>query len=439
MDEFPEGLARADLDAARAAAGEGPLIVALSGGGDSTALLHLLAESGDRDRLIACIVDHGARAGSDRDAEQAAAIAERIGVRARIEKLGSIAKPSQDAWRRARYMRLAEVAHAHGGRAIVAGHTLDDQAETICMRMGRGEESAEQELIAQFALATIDAAYAERLRASRPDWRGLAGMARIAPLPLWPEGLKFVLIRPLLGVRRGALREYLRKREVAWIDDPANDNPKFERVRARQTLADAPHSVSAGMAELAARLRPLAEAEDREAALWLRESVTFDAERVLLRAYGGAARAVRLRGLAALSAAVAGRNLTPEISRVAAVLDELEAGAFKGATFSGVRLKPVKGGVQLCRDSGEVHGRRGRPGLRDRSLKAGETCIWDNRVRIAAHEDLTLTPHGHDTGAPVVLAAEGQEWRLHAAEAQGRVTADWLIEAHISHILFTSP
>ncbi|MET0183145.1 MAG: tRNA lysidine(34) synthetase [Caulobacterales bacterium] len=434
MAELPEGLSEDALKAAWASAGDGPLLIALSGGGDSVSLLHALAASGPRERLIACVIDHGVRAEAANEARLAASFAERAGVRAIVEKLGALKKVSQETLRRARYMRLCAVARAHGGKAIAAGHTRDDQAETLYMRASRNADDAD--LAGQISRTQPDAAFAARVREERADWRGLAGMAPIAPAPLWPEGLNLTLTRPLLATHRRALRNWLGARGLEWIEDPSNENDAFERVRARRALVESPE-LADRLADLAALLRPFAAEDDREARAWLKDAVTLEADHVVLRTYGGAGRATRLRAIAALCAAVAGRNPTPDLGRVSALLDELERGQFRGATFSGVRLRPVAGGVRFCRDSGEVHGRRGRPGLRRVTLAAGEVCVWDNRVEITANETVTLAVHHHDTGAPVVLTPEGEEWRLHAAEAQGRIRARWLIEPHISHILFT--
>ena len=73
--------------------------------------------------------------------------------------------------------------------------------------------------------------------AAGSNWRGLAGMAPLAPVPLWPEGRGLMLARPLLGARREALRKMLRARGAEWIEDPANADPAFERVRARAALS----------------------------------------------------------------------------------------------------------------------------------------------------------------------------------------------------------
>src|SRR5690606_14092205 len=204
-------LDRLTIERLEAASGGGTVIVALSGGGDSLALLHLLKDALGAPRLHAVVIDHALRAGSADDARTAHGLALSAGVEAEIVTLDWPAGPSraQSAARDARYAALCERTRALGARAIAAGHTRDDQAETVLLRAERGS-----------------------------GWRGLAGMAPFAPAPIWPEGRELWLARPLLALRREALRAYLRERGAPWIEDPANVNPDFARVRARQALVE---------------------------------------------------------------------------------------------------------------------------------------------------------------------------------------------------------
>ena len=183
------------------------IAIALSGGGDSTALLCLLhdflSERGEEDRLFAITVDHGLRPESAAEARRAGEFCTALGIPHAIRRWEG-EKPVaglQAAAREARYRLLAEAAGEAGCEVAMTGHTLDDQAETVAMRQARGAG------------------------------RGLSG---IAPATLYEKRTWFV--RPLIGQRRSKLRAYLTMRRQDWIDDPSNIDPRFERVRTREAI-----------------------------------------------------------------------------------------------------------------------------------------------------------------------------------------------------------
>ncbi len=190
------------------------VIAAVSGGSDSTALLVLaqehLSACAPAAKLLAVTVDHGLRPESVSEAKKVAQLCERLGVQHIIKRWSGV-KPSsgiQAAAREARYDLLSEAAVEHGARLVLAGHTQDDQVETVMMRQERG------------------------------DGPGLAGIAP-ATLSFRNDGASPVwFARPLLVLSRAALREELSRRGIGWIDDPSNTNMDFERARARQKLAD---------------------------------------------------------------------------------------------------------------------------------------------------------------------------------------------------------
>jgi tRNA(Ile)-lysidine synthase len=180
------------------------IVLAVSGGPDSTALLFLAArwrQARKRGpKLLAVTVDHGLRAGSAAEAKQAARLARSLGVPHRILRwIG--AKPRsglQEKARMARYRLLSEVAAKIGASHILTAHTLDDQAETVLMRL---------------------------LRGSGPT--GLSGMARETRF----GGL--MLTRPVLEIPKARLLATLRRAKIPFIDDPSNSDPRFTRVRMR--------------------------------------------------------------------------------------------------------------------------------------------------------------------------------------------------------------
>ena len=179
--------------------------IAYSGGGDSTALIYALRLY---DPLV-LIVDHGLRAGSEAEAQKAAAFARGLNLTARVLTWSheGISSGIQEKAREARYKMLGDACREVGIIYLLTGHTKDDQAETLLMRYDRGT-----------------------------DWRGAAGMSAQIYAPLWPALVDVTLVRPLLNASRSALREYNRQHGLTWIEDPSNENPDFERIRARQYL-----------------------------------------------------------------------------------------------------------------------------------------------------------------------------------------------------------
>jgi tRNA(Ile)-lysidine synthase len=186
----------------------GRVILAVSGGADSTALM-VLAQRWRRRRtrgpeLVVATVDHGLRRGSQAEAKSVGALARRLGLS--HEVLGwPGAKPKtgiEAAARAARYRLLAELAQRLGAEAIATAHTLDDQAETVLMRLAAGS--------------------------------GPAGLAGVRPRDM-RHGV--LLLRPLLGVRKARLLATLARAGVGWVDDPMNADPAFARTRLRAAAA----------------------------------------------------------------------------------------------------------------------------------------------------------------------------------------------------------
>lgn len=188
------------------------LLLAVSGGPDSTALMWLAARWRDglthAPKLVAVTIDHGLRKESAREARFVKLLAKRLKVEHRtLRWTGRKPKTGiQEAARDARYRLLAEVARKAGAEQILLGHTLDDQAETVLFRLVRGSGVS-----------------------------GLAGMRRFAPVPA-PVSKATSLVRPLLGVTKARLVATLKAAQVPYADDPSNRNQDFTRVRLRATM-----------------------------------------------------------------------------------------------------------------------------------------------------------------------------------------------------------
>jgi tRNA(Ile)-lysidine synthase len=199
----------------------------VSGGGDSTALLHLAVRAGLT--VEAVTVDHRLRLESAAEAAGVAAACARLGVphQVRVWDHGPVSGNLMDVGRRARMALIAAWARDRGLAHVALGHTQDDQAETLLMGLAR--------------VAGIS---------------GLSGMRR-----QWVEG-GVTFHRPLLDTGREALRDWLAGQGIAWAEDPTNDNPRFTRTRARRVLA-ALSSLgisAAGLSEVAGHLAQVQEA-----------------------------------------------------------------------------------------------------------------------------------------------------------------------------------
>ncbi len=181
-------------------AGGETVLVAVSGGADSVALLHLLLSLAPawQLRLHALHVDHQLRANSAADADFVKKLGSRLGVRVdvatvAVDRQGSL----EAAARAARYAALEECAARVGAERIAVGHTADDQAETVLMRLVQGA--------------------------------GVRGLSGIPPV-------RGPIIRPLIELRRSALETELKRAGLSWVEDETNRDPKLLRNRIRHEL-----------------------------------------------------------------------------------------------------------------------------------------------------------------------------------------------------------
>jgi tRNA(Ile)-lysidine synthase len=259
------------------------LVLAVSGGPDSMALLALAARWAQRlvqpPRLLAVTIDHGLRLEAAAEAAAVAGVAASLGVEHRTLRWAG-PKPGtglQAAARQARYRLLAEAARETGARQILTAHTLDDQAETVLLRLARGSGIA-----------------------------GLAGMATVTRLA---DGLE--LVRPLLGISKARLVATLAAADIGFADDPSNADPRFTRSRLRRIMP-----ALAGEGLDARRLAALARRAARaETAL---EAAVDTAEQQLT--VSGQASGTRITfvaaGFLALPAEIALRLLARAVTRV---------------------------------------------------------------------------------------------------------------------------
>jgi tRNA(Ile)-lysidine synthase len=230
---------RADLGALIAPGA--PLGLAVSGGPDSLALL-LLAADVRPGEIEAATVDHGLREGSATEAEQVGEICGRLGVPHTVLRVEWDVPPRsaiQELAREVRYGALAGWMHERSLDAVATGHHLDDQAETLIMRLNRGA--------------------------------GVRGLSGMRPLSTLPNQQDLQLLRPLLEWTRAELGQVCADAGLEPIDDPSNLDERYERVRIRNSLAKTDWIDRNALARSAANLADADDAIEWAAALeWTR-------------------------------------------------------------------------------------------------------------------------------------------------------------------------
>lgn len=358
-----------------------PVAVALSGGGDSLALL-LAADAWARRAkrsLLVLTVDHRLNPQSAAWTKACAARARALGrdFRALAWEGPKPATGLPAAARAARHRLLARAARAAGARVILMGHTADDVGEAAAMREAGSSTPG-----------------------PRP-W---------SPSPVWPEGRGLFLLRPLLGVRREAIRGWLAARGERWIEDPANADLRFARARARRALGrdldlaspqpSPPRALAAACAMDSAGVLHIARERLRERP----------------------AEAAAFVGSAVLCAAGGSRPPLPE--RLRRLTEALVGAEDVVATLAGARIEADGGTVRFLREPGEA----ARGGLVSQAARAGDVVVWDGRFEILADRDMEV--RGLRGLAARLPAAEREALRAFPARARPalpvRVEADAL-------------
>ncbi|WP_120502273.1 tRNA lysidine(34) synthetase TilS [Roseovarius sp. EL26] len=362
--------------------------VAVSGGSDSLALLHILhdwqTEGGPK--LCAVTVDHGIRNESAHEAEEVGQTCQSLGLSHEIlqwrdwDGQGNL----PDQARRARYGLMADWGEAQGISHIAIGHTADDQAETFLMRLARE--------------AGVD---------------GLSAMTSS-----WRQG-SVTFCRPMLHVTRAELRDDLRARAVQWIDDPSNEDLTYQRVRARQAmghLADLGITVQ-GLSQVAHHM-----AEVRQTLYWYvflaaRELVRFHAGDLVIdrKGYRTLRPEVARRLLQAGLKWINGTDYAPRGRAMDLLMEAIRGGT--DMTLQGCLIRVDKDQLRIGREAGYVA---------KTVTSVGE--IWDDRWRVRAPENklemsdiviralgesgLSQCPDRHDCGMPATsLRASPAVWK----------------------------
>lgn len=281
--------------------------IAVSGGPDSLALL-LLAAAARPGLIEAATVDHGLRPESAAEAAMVADVCGKLGIPHAVLAVEWREKPEtaiEERAREARYALLGKWVAERGLSALATAHHVDDQAETVLMRLSRGS-----------------------------GVRGLAAMRPAARIP----GFELPLLRPLLGWRRSELEAICAGCEIAPASDPSNVDERFERVRARRSLAALdmldPRMMARSAAHLAEADDALSWAVEQE---WAR-SVTEQAGEIRYRsspAPDEIDRRIVTRAIAALASEGPAELRGPELDQLLATLRSGGTATLRGVRCSG--------------------------------------------------------------------------------------------------------
>jgi len=349
-------------------AGNNPLALAFSGGGDSTALLALALQwLGGQRKLYALIVDHGLRVGSAAEAQQAAKTAQRLGAHPIILTWQGT-KPKtgiQEKARLARYGLMGTQCRTLGVDTLLLGHNRNDQAETVYMR---GQNNS--------------------------GWRGMAGMRAAIKAPIWPELYGITIVRPMLGISRAKLRDYNHANDLTYYDDPSNENRQFSRIQARDFLQKHPRLGEELYAISQNAARDLRE-ETAQIRAWIGIYVQTQnwgglslKRDVIAGSNGLGPEMLRKLGLA-----VSGQGQASARNKYRQLFAKINANDFQGATLGGAQYSIWKNELFIMRDPGQVLGRVGHKGLAHTKLRAGIDTIWDGRFIVRTmRENMHIVP-----------------------------------------------
>lgn len=354
--------------------------VAVSGGGDSLALLHIMARlCAARDiRLSAVTVDHGLRAEAALEIAHVADLCSGWAVAHHVvhwawDGHGNLQQAARDG----RYLAMAEWARAQDVDLIALGHTQDDVAENLLLRLGREA--------------------------------GVDGLARMAAR-FTRHGANWA--RPLLDVSRESLRAHLQASEITWKEDPSNADPRFARVRARSALASLQEAgiPAASLAEVSKQLTQTAQYLQAQTAQAACDTVQFEHGRIQLKArvFFDLPKEIQRRLMAALLRYHPGQTHGPRRGALAALLTGLEA-QDPATTLAGCRVERRRETIEITREPRAV----APPCTMDQ--------VWDRRWQLR-HPD---APKGAMVGA---LGADGLQ-----------TCPNWRETGLTRHVLLVSP
>lgn len=374
----------------RAAMAHRHIALGVSGGGDSMALMLICAnlfgasERGEleeggaafsaRPNVTVLTVDHGLREEAVQEAAWVKSIAGQMGF-AHETLLWQGEKPESDlqnAARAARYRLMADYCARHQITALLTAHHLDDQAETLLMRLARG--------------SGVD---------------GLSGMAEVeseigalAQEVKGAENGDIQLLRPLLAFPKSRLLATLKAHEVSWIEDPSNEDLAYERVRIRragQTLAELGIAAEQ-IGRSARRLRRARQALERQRDEFIAAHSFYHQSgfaHLDHRALLAAPEEIALRALARVVQRVGGAGRAPRLAKCEDLLEALLCSSDKSLSLGGCKIIAAGEKPGRAREGGAGEKRiyilreLRRSDIDISELAPGQSAIWDRRFRVS--------------------------------------------------------
>jgi tRNA(Ile)-lysidine synthase len=357
--------------------------VAVSGGGDSMAMLHLLREFSKihHIELHAVTVDHQLRPEAAEEARRVAQHCAKLGVSHETlvwkdwEGRGNLQQAARDA----RYAKISKWALFKDIDTVAMGHTADDQAETVLMRLSR-----------------------------RSGVDGLTGMQK----RVMRHGVTWV--RPLLRTRRDVLRAYLVQERVDWHEDPSNEDISFDRIKMRQALEVlAPLGIDAqSLTDVAQQMAEARKALEWHSFIAAKEVVTFQQGAIVFDERGMRVLPdeIQRRLFSKAIQWISGGKHGPRRDALFNIMSALKEG--QAGTAEGCHVRRISGAIWVFRELNAV-----------RAVQAAPEGLWDNRwvltppegapgaddlqVRVLGENGIEQCPDWRSSGLPhpVVLAS----------------------------------
>jgi tRNA(Ile)-lysidine synthase len=389
------------------------LAIAVSGGSDSMALA-LLARNWAADKaieLVTLTVDHGLRPAAQQEAETVSQWMQALNLphKTLVWRGPHPTTGIQSAAREARYQLMTAYCQSQDIPALLVGHQLEDQLETLLMRLSKGSGL-------------------EGLTAMKEDSRQF----------------DLRLLRPLLGVERQTLRDYLRRQDQTWIEDPSNENQQFTRTQVGAILSDLqalPGSSLTAISLSAERMARASTALEEIAARRFEKNCQLSPYgfiRFPMQAVQDCPAEVGLRVLAKIVSTVRGEHLPFKLRSLEKIYSRLfQQEKTTSGTISGVQISRSANEWLVCREPG-------RTGLPEVVLAGNSEAIWDRRFHVldtARKQDrnplLTIRRIGPDGWRYLQGGKPAKEQIKLPAKVRINLPAVWLGDRLIAAPLFS--